>query len=99
MMKRLILTGAMILAGAMPAAAWEQSLFDFKGEFPVPGGSLRLETRCAREAEGIRCRLGSLGPAGRGFQFEGRLLIWPQAPTVSSDPGPQHPPQTGPRWF
>ena len=97
MFLRVSLVAGAALVAASSAAAWERPLFDFRGEFPVPGGTMRLETRCVREAEVVRCRAESLGPKGRGFQFEGRLLLWPQAPTVTSDPG--SPPQTAPRWF
>lgn len=98
MVSRLALVAGIVLAGATPAAAWEQPLFDFRGEFPVPGGTFRLETRCLREAEGLRCRAQSRGPAGRGFQFEGRLLLWPQPPTFTTSPKPPSP-DPAPRWF
>jgi len=99
MIMRIALTVGILLVGASSAAAWERPLFDFRGEFPVPGGTMRWGTQCVREAEGVRCRAESLGPRGRGFQFEGRLLLWPQGPTVTTEPGSPRALQTAPRWF
>ena len=92
------LVAAMVLVGigAAPAAAWDRPVFDFRGELPVPGGTVRLEARCAEGRDGFHCRAGTRVPSGRGFEFEGRLLLRPQPPPTSEPPITT---QNSPRWF
>lgn len=97
MVRQAILAGGLLLAGAAPAAAWDQPLFDFRFQVPFGSGAVQVEARCAPEGTGLACRAEGRGPAGRGFQFEGRLLFRPHPPTTVSDPPP--PARGIPRWF
>ena len=81
---------------AAPAAAGDRPIFDFKGEMPVPGGTVRLEARCESAGEAVRCRAEGRGPSGRGFQAEGRFLLAPPAPAAPEPTGPQ---QNSSQWF
>ncbi len=95
---RVGLVGAWLFLGfgAGQAAAWDRPLFDLMGEISVPGGTVRLEARCAEGKDGFRCRAGTRGPSGRGFEFEGRLLLPPQPPAA---PEPPIATRNLPRWF
>ena len=92
-----LLTAVMLLgAGVSPAAAWDGPLFDFRGEFPVPSGTLCLEARCTALADALTCLVESLGPSGRGFHAEGRFrLSPPDSPKLEQTA----PTQKAPRWF
>jgi hypothetical protein len=92
------LLGVVILLafGGRPAAAWDRPVFDFKAKLPVQGGSVRLEARCTEGRVGFHCRAGTRGPSGRGFEFEGRLLLGPQPPAPLE---PLITTQNIPRWF
>ncbi len=96
MMWKLGLVAAVVLAGVGPAAAGDRPLFDFRGELPVPGGTVRLEARCAEGAEGLHCRAGTRAPSGRGFEIEGRFRLRPSAPPELEKTGPS---QNAPKWF
>lgn len=90
------LVAVVALAGAAPAAAADDPYFDFRGAFPVPGGTLRLEARCQTGAEEVSCRAESRGPSGQGFQAEGRLRLQSRPQAAQEPPEPAHP-ET--RWF
>ena len=92
------LVAAVVLmgVGAAAAAAGDRPLFDFKGEVPVPGGTLRLEAWCTEGADGLSCRAGGRGPSGRGFQFEGHVGPSRPEPPRLEQTGPT---QNAPRWF
>ena len=95
MFRGLGLAAAMVLvAGAATAA--DRPLFEFRGEVPAPGGTVRLEARCAQGSDGVSCRAGSQTPSGRGFEIEGRFRLAPPEPPK---PEPTTPSQSGPRWF
>ena len=98
MLWRTSLLGALVILGlgGGPAAAWDRPVFDFRGELPVPGGTLRLEARCTEGTDGFRCRAESRGPSGGGFQFEGRLFFPLQPPATLEPPVTT---QNLPRWF
>lgn len=92
-----LVTAVMLVGvGVSPAAAWERTFFDFRGEIPVWGGTLQLEARCSRTTEGASCRAGSRTPTGRGFQFEWRFR--PEPPDFPKLE-PTAPTQNAPRWF
>ncbi len=95
---RISLVTAVVLVGVgvSPVTAWDGPLFDFRGEFPVPGGMLRLEARCTEGPDGLSCRAGGRAPSGGGFQFEGHLRPAPPEPPTLERTGPAH---NAPRWF
>ncbi len=93
---RLGLAVAIVLAGVLPATAADRPLFEFQGDLPVPGGTVRLEARCVEGADGFHCRAGTRAPSGRGFQFEGRFGLTPPAPPEVEKTGPA---RDAPRWF
>ena len=96
MLKRLGLVVTMVAVGVATASAGERPLFEFKGEVPAPGGTARLEARCDKGTEGVRCRVGGRGPSGEGFQFEGSFLSLPREFPSS---GQAETPRNAPRWF
>jgi hypothetical protein len=92
-----LVTAVILLgAGVSPAGAWERTLFDFRGEFPVGSGAVRFEASCAVGLDGLNCRAGGRVPTGQGFQFEGRFRSSPpDSPKIEKTA----PPQNAPRWF
>ena len=81
---------------AASVAADDRPLFTFRGEIPVPGGTVRLEAGCAEGVEGLTCRAGTRGPSGQGFQLEGRFRFLPPSPPEVEKTGPS---QSAPQWF
>ena len=79
---------AILTVCAETAAAGDRPIFEFKGQVPVPGGTARLDARCAASGEVVHCLAEGRGPSERGFDAEEQIFVEPQAPAA---PDPSRP--------